>query len=271
VLKQLGWRIHRVWSPAWVARRESEIRRLKEAIEQAGEPHPEKEPPKKTLSQERKESQQKADVMQVQLAGLERIGIPYKVHVLKAAFTPYVKIPISRYPYSSIQKNEFHFQANRALQSRLLAELVKEEGPVHLDYAVQRLAAAWGLRRTGVKINNAVSESLDPLLKDHRIMMKGKFLWPTERVEVPVRIPVPGVPESFRPPEHIPPEEIENAMKQIAQYALGISPESLITETARVFGFTHAGEKIKEPIRETYQKMLREKKLIVTNDTVTAS
>jgi hypothetical protein len=35
VLRQLGWRIHRVWSPAWVSRRDSEIRRLKEAIEQA--------------------------------------------------------------------------------------------------------------------------------------------------------------------------------------------------------------------------------------------
>ncbi len=271
VLKQLGWRIHRVWSPAWVARRESEIRRLKEAIEQAGEPHPEKEPPKKTLFQERKELQQKADVMQVQLAGLERIGIPYKVHVLKAAFTPYVKIPISKYPYSSIQKNEFHFEANRALQSRLLAELIKEEGPIHLDYASQRLAAVWGQRRTGIKVNNAVREALEPLLKDHRIIMKGKFLWPKERVDVPVRIPAPGVPESIRPPEHIPPEEIESAMKQIAQYALGISSESLITETAKVFGFSHAGEKIKEPIRETYQKMLREKKLVSTNDTVTIS
>ncbi len=35
VLRQLGWRIHRIWSPAWVARRDSEIRRLKDAIEQA--------------------------------------------------------------------------------------------------------------------------------------------------------------------------------------------------------------------------------------------
>ena len=35
VLRQLGWRIHRVWSPAWVARRDSEIRRLKEDLEQA--------------------------------------------------------------------------------------------------------------------------------------------------------------------------------------------------------------------------------------------
>ncbi len=38
VLRKLGWRIHRIWAPAWVARRDSEIRRLQEAIEQAQGP-----------------------------------------------------------------------------------------------------------------------------------------------------------------------------------------------------------------------------------------
>jgi hypothetical protein len=72
-------------------------------------------------------------------------------------------------------------------------------------------------------------------------------------------------------PEHVPSEEIENAMKLVAQYALSISSESLITETARVFGFTHLGEKTKERIRAVYNKSLRERKLIENNGTVTVS
>ena len=78
---------------------------------------------------------------------------------------------------------------------------------------------------------------------------------------MPVRTPVPSIPDSMRLPEHIPPEEIENAMKLIVQYALSISAESLIVETGRVFGFSHAGEKVRERIREIYKKMLRERKL----------
>ena len=35
ILEQLGWRIHRIWSPDWVTHREGEIRRLKQAIEEA--------------------------------------------------------------------------------------------------------------------------------------------------------------------------------------------------------------------------------------------
>src|SRR4030043_2068333 len=33
VLERLGWKTHRIWSPTWVVRRESEVRRLRDAIE----------------------------------------------------------------------------------------------------------------------------------------------------------------------------------------------------------------------------------------------
>ncbi|MCX8153253.1 MAG: DUF4011 domain-containing protein [Candidatus Bathyarchaeota archaeon] len=39
VLSQLSWKIHRIWSPAWVARRETEIKRLVSALEEAQKPH----------------------------------------------------------------------------------------------------------------------------------------------------------------------------------------------------------------------------------------
>lgn len=31
--KKLGWRIHRVWSPDWITKRDTEIRRIKQAIQ----------------------------------------------------------------------------------------------------------------------------------------------------------------------------------------------------------------------------------------------
>ena len=60
-------------------------------------------------------------------------------------------------------------------------------------------------------------------------------------------------------------------MQLIAQYALSISAESLIAETGGVFGFTHPSEKTKGKIRGVYDKMLRERKLVRTNDAVTIS
>jgi len=82
---------------------------------------------------------------------------------------------------------------------------------------------------------------------------------------------VVGVSESKRKPEHIPPEEIESAMKAIAQYALGISSESLIAETVKVFGFSRTGEKSRKRFSDTYKRLLWEKKLVCDNDLVTVA
>ena len=270
VLRQLGWRIHRLWSPDWVARRDSEIRRLKDAIEEACQMQPEERVSQAIETEDVQQYlPQKVEVKQVQFGGAERIGVPYKVHVLKATFNPYVRIPLSKYPYSAVQRNEFHFPENRILQSRLLEELVREEGPIHFDYAVQRLAAAWEVTRTSPKVVHAVKEALDLLIKDHRLTVKEEFLWSKDLLEVTLRVPVLGVPESNRPPEQIPPEEIETAMKIIAQYALSISAESLIAETGRIFGFIHPSEKTKKRIRDVYNKIVRERKLISTDGMVT--
>ena len=272
VLKQLAWRIHRIWSPAWVARRDSEIRRLADALEEARRFQREKEVSSKDVAPEEhnKDLSQEVDVQKVQFSGIEKIGVPYKVHTLKAEFNPYVRVLSSRHGWV-VQPNEFHFPENRQLQSRLLEELVKEEGPIHFDYAVQRLAALWGLKRRGPRIVQAVREALNLLLLNRQVIVKGNFLWPPARQDVPVRVPVHGVPESKRTLEHIPPEEIENAMKLIAQYALGISAESLIIETAKVFGFSHGGEKSRKRIYAIYERLLWEKKLVCINDVVTVT
>ncbi len=269
VLRQLGWRIHRIWSPDWVARRESEVKLLRDAIDRVRQSQLESRTQKTPELHERQDfTREKIEIRQVQFAGRERIGIPYKVHILKATFNPYIRIPVSKYPYSVVEKNEFYFPENRVLQSRLLEDLVREEGPIHFEYAVQRLAITWNVRRIGPKIVDAVRQALDMLVRDHRLTVKGEFLWPNDLVDVQVRVPVPGIQESYRLPEHIPTEEIENAMKLIAQYALSISEESLIAETAKVFGFIHSSEKTKERIRSVYNKMLREGKLTYTEGAV---
>jgi hypothetical protein len=272
VLKQLGWRIHRIWSPTWVARRDSEIRRLSHALEEAHKFQLEKEDPTTDLDQEENDDDlsQEVDVQKVQFAGVEKIGVPYKVHALKAEFNSFVRVPSSRHGWV-VQPNKFHFQENRQLQSRLLEELVQEEGPIHFNYAVKRLVSAWGLKRRSPRNVQAVREALNLLILNQKVIVKGNFLWPPELQDVQARTPIPGVPESKRKLEHIPPEEIENAMKTVAQYALGISAESLIVETAKVFGFNHAGEKSRKRFSDVYKRLLWEKKLVCDNDLVTVA
>ena len=222
VLRQLGWRIHHIWSPAWVARRDSEIRRLKDALEQAQQFQLEKDAQKPVIDV-KADNAPETDVQKIQFGGVEKIGVPYKIQPLKATFNPYIKVATANKTYDSKQKNEFHFPENREIQTKLLAELVQKEGPVHFDYAVERLAAAWGVKQVTPQITHAVKEALNNLLREQKVVIKGSFLWPPELKQTPIRVPIQGIPESKRKPEYIAPEEVESAMQLVAKYALGIS------------------------------------------------
>ncbi len=270
VLTQLGWRIHRIWSPAWVARRDSEIRRLKDAIEQAQQFQLEEDTQKPVMDAKADNAPQ-TDVQKNQFGGVEKIGVPYKIQPLKASFSPYIKVASASKTYDSRQKNEFHFPENREIQTKLLAELVQKEGPVHFDYAVQRLAEAWGVKQVTPQITHAVKEALNNLLREQKIVIKGSFLWPPELKQTPIRVPIQGIPESKRKPEYIAPEEVESAMQLVAQYALGISEDSLISETAKVFGLNHSGQDAKEVFSEILKRLVRDRKLVCKDDVVTAA
>jgi hypothetical protein len=258
VLRQLGWRIHRIWAPAWVARRDSEIRRLKEALEQAHKQQIEQDSHTPITAPP-------TDVQKNHFGGIEKLAVPYKIHPLKATYNPYIKVPNGRTTVDSKTKNEFHFPENRENQTKLLSELIANEGPVHFDYAVERLAATWNIKTVTPKISHAVKEALNNLIREQKVAIKGSFIWPAGLKETPIRIPMKGIPESKRKPKYISPEEVEAAMKFVAQYALGISEESLIAETAKVFGLNH-GEGAKEAFSEVLKRLIRERKLIQKDD-----
>ena len=261
VLKQLGWRVHRIWAPAWVARRDSEIRRLQEALEQASKQQIEKDSQKPATAPI-------TDVQKNNFGGIEKLAVPYKIYPLKATYNPYIKVANGKSTVDSKTKNEFHFPENRENQTKMLADLIANEGPVHFDYAVERLASTWNIKQSTPKISHAVKEALNKLIREQKVTLKGSFLWPTGLKETPIRIPMQGMPESKRKAQYIAPEEVESAMKLVAQYALGIGEESMIAETAKVFGINHSGEDAKVVFSEVLKRLIRERKLVCRDDGV---
>lgn len=269
VLKGLGWRIHRVWAPSWVARRDSEIKRLKDALEQAQKLRLDQEVLEPSVDLKDDQHVVEPEMRKVKFAGIEKIGVPYKICSLKATFNPFIKVQTEKSMHISNQKNEFHYPANREIQTRLLGELVEKEGPIHFDYAVERLADVWGIKRVTPKISHAVKAALDILLCDKKVTMKGSFLWPCQLKEIPIRVPIEGVSETRRNIEYIPPQEIEAAMLLVAQYATGISDESLMAETAKIFGFNHSTIKSKEYFSEILKRLIQERKIVDKNGSIT--
>ncbi len=77
-----------------------------------------------------------------------------------------------------------------------------------------------------------------------------------------------GVKESFRPIEHIPPEEIRQAMLLVAGHSLGLRESSILNETARTLGFKRMGENILASLRSIYEKARGDRLLALEDDLV---
>jgi hypothetical protein len=60
-------------------------------------------------------------------------------------------------------------------------------------------------------------------------------------------------------------------MTIIAQYALGISDDSLIAETAKMFGINHSGDEANAVFSEVFKRLVRERKLLCKDGVVTTA
>lgn len=99
------------------------------------------------------------------------------------------------------------------------------------------------------RMTNAVREVVRNLVRAGAVSQDGEFLWTAsarKRARSIVRTPLADEDETLREIKHIPPQELQNAMLLTVQHAVGISLESLIAATRRLFGFNRSGGSIKE-------------------------
>ena len=252
VLENLGWRIHRVWSPEWIIRRETAMRRLREAIEQArassgkegGSTTRRVKPEAATAPIVTKsESPSVRD-----LSTLPRWTVPYRLCSVKTRPAPSV---------------EFHDPSARRVLLLMMQEVIDVEGPVHLEVLLRRLAERWGLQKSGRRMKDTVKKTLGVLLKEGEAEKRGHFVWPkTNKFSLKVRRPDQDDSATIRKVEFIPDEELELAIKNIVRDALSISREDILTQVARVFGFDRTGHRIRRRLERILGLMIQHGTLV---------
>ncbi|KON31136.1 hypothetical protein AC482_01795 [miscellaneous Crenarchaeota group-15 archaeon DG-45] len=258
VLESLGWRIHRIWSPDWVQRRETEVKHLEAALKEA-ERSPKKRVGKRGPVEEIvKNDTKKVDVKEAPSGELPEVE-PYRSVKLRP------RRLFSRY---STEDRNIYLKQYRSEVSRLLPALVRVEGPIHIDNAFKRMKNALRLGRATQVFYDAFADEVRKHGKRGSISIRGDFLWPKGQDTPRVRAPVEGVRESFRPIEYIPPEEIGKAMTLVAGHSLGLSEKSLLNETARLLGFKRTGDKIKEVLTVVYDSLKKHGVFIVVDGQV---
>lgn len=230
-LARLGWPIYRVWSHAWQQDPDGERQRLLAAA--ANPPAPLTPLPHPLYER---------------YDGAETAASPRPIPAYQpAALTINLR---GRSPAAYYEEKK---GPNRQNLLDWLAEIVRQEGPVHRTEAMRRMSHA-----AGYQMLNIPDWLEDWLLKEGvkrgRLERRGDFLWPVglERPLVRDRAQLPSVSRKF---DYICPEEIEAAVCLVVADACGIAPEEIPHLTGQLFGFRQLGGRAQAAVRKAVARL----------------
>jgi very-short-patch-repair endonuclease len=231
VLVGLGWRIHRIWSTAWFHDPKREIDKVIAAINAAQQtralPLPSLAcPPSQVPERE---------------AGISGLPTFDGSEVYRPA-----NLTIS------LPECELHEVPVQDLAA-WVANVVREESPVHQEAVGRRIALAVGVARRGTRIQAAMDAAIRFAMRGAMIKRRGQFLYSSES-EVKVR-DRSSLDASERGVEYIASEEIDAAIRATLLSTRGVAAQELETAVARRFGQSRIGKDIRSAIGSRVLKL----------------
>lgn len=250
VLRDLGWRLHRIWSTDWWTNPERELQKLEAALARSrSEPA--------GGAADRKGPKPPAHPGRIAAA-----PGPAEAPARPAALCDADPPTYSLYPRGTIRgtPDEFYASASDRAIRQLLVDVVKHEGPVGLELAARRIAWHWHLQRVTEKTVKRVRGLLRGLPVRLVPDSEGAFLWPSDLDPAAYRLfRVPGGdPETVRGAAELPAQEIGNAILYLLRQHISVPEEDLIREVGRTFGFHRTGCQVEARIRGVINDLVRQ-------------
>jgi transcription elongation GreA/GreB family factor len=241
ILRGLGWKLHRIWSPSWYRDRANEEARLKAAIEVAAQ-----------APIEVVERRDELSVPSVEQFDFEEIE-------LDTARTWTTEYNVSK-PQGPRYRHEMHLPEAATDIRRMVLEVVNIEAPIHSELALRRVREAWSVGRAGERIWNQFSAQLQVLERTREIDLRGDFIWKPGQQLTHVR--VGGLtPDTARKAGEIPPEEIDLALAHIAADAVGAGHDDLTEQVGRVLGWNRRGSDIQDALTQSVMRLVAARRI----------
>ena len=237
ILKLMGWKLHRIWSPSWSKDCVFEQQKLIKAIENGilnyknGEIVEEIENRK---SSEILEENHKKEKILLQFQDEDDIEDESFINEQDKT-----KEEIAAFAFEEYKTYKTKFRVSETAIFDLIPhfeKIVEIEQPVHLDIVAARLAPIIGKEKVTVGVKN-LAEKL-ALIAKNKITNENSFLYYYTLEDVSVRIA--GERTLFQ----ISDKEILKAMQIFENNSIGIKKDELIRVTSKTFGFNKITEKM---------------------------
>jgi very-short-patch-repair endonuclease len=237
VLEDHGWFVHRIWSTDWFRRPKEQLERLIALIEAA----------KAELAAQgaRTNRPRTPPTFEIQAVDRETVTEMGLVGVEEAApaSAMYVEAVLSLPSHLTCELHE----APIGILSMLAEQVVTVEGPVHIDEIVVRVREAWGLKRAGGRIQDAVRRAIALPVRQRRVVQQGEFFWVQGSAPL-VRDRSFAHSPSLRRPEALPPNEIGVALVDVVLRNFGATEDQAVQAVSRALGFKATSTQLRDVI-----------------------
>ncbi len=156
---------------------------------------------------------------------------------------------------------ELHAAPTGVLTS-MSEQVVAVEGPVHIDEVVNRVREAWGLKRAGGRIQEAIEAAIAIAVRMKRLSQDDDFFLSVPGASVIIRDRTNVKSLSLRRPEMLPPSEIRAAIIEIVRTNYGATHDQILQAVSRALGFKSTKGLLRGAIRPVVDEALSQKELI---------
>ena len=236
VLEGIGWDFHRIWSTDWFRTQKKQIDILKESIETAVEASRNSQELQRQLLPDRKEME--GELIE-RLEKEEKVTEP-RPYILANGQLNILNRELLELPYSNI--------------ADVIVQILKIEGPLHLNDAARRITDTMGIGRIGNRISSHISLSANFGLKRKMFHMESEFLYKDENKEVEIR-DRSNLPNTLKKIENVPPEEIQQALLETIDKAFSIPEQEAISSALAKMGFGRATQRASKILDVEIEKL----------------
>lgn len=274
VLRQLGWSIHRVWAMDWLDNPEKEIQRIIASVTAAKERKALGVAPVESgvVDTARTSAPAIAELSADEsvpgnsvTSGEDRAARSAMETVTVQGVTP-DSPPASRWRASyqpvnlqnvSRPTEDFYSDAASKLVKEQIAQVIEEEGPISRSLLTRRVINAWGMTRSGARIERHLDSLLASMAIRSTTWEDITYYWPQDAD--PAQYGIYRVSENEserRSGEDLPPEEVANAVHEILFTHGSLSADDLVREAVKLLGYARTGAALDRVLRKGIQVAL---------------
>lgn len=256
VLEDHGWIIHRIWSTDWFQRPEEQLQRVIAAIDNA----------KSELKQRSEKIVGSSRAVPIEIVTVERESV-IEVGIDQIETTMFRAVEYQESQPEADLSFELH-ETPVGLLSDLIEKIVILESPIHKNEVMTRLRTAWGLQRSGARIEGVVTHAVGIACRKGNVYENNNFLFHSA-TETKLRNRQKVNSLSLRKPEMISSEEIACGTTEIVKANLGATEEEIVTGVSRMLGFKSTSSSLKKTISEVVAQQLAHGQLRRNGDLIT--